>query len=188
MLRTGLQLIIWLALCREANLALQTVHSSRVAIRSGRKIEQSLKRDTPKSTRHSRAGVWDTASMYLRRGLQFAVQHFPRGEIPDVCRSWADDMAETDHRMGNHWTDIERNSLSSFLTCFRKALDTLSAPPRPESAYHPAALQHAADLDKAVKLFVSGAGFTLPALTQKLMTAVQRAECTGELECSSDQD
>lgn len=119
---------------------------------------------------------------------QFAVQHFPRGEIPDVCRSWADDMAETDHRMGNHWTDIERNSLSSFLTCFRKALDTLSAPPRPESAYHPAALQHAADLDKAVKLFVSGAGFTLPALTQKLMTAVQRAECTGELECSSDQD
>ena len=90
---------------------------------------------------------------------QFAVQHFPRGEIPDVCRLWTDDMAEMIRRMGELWTTIERKSLISLPTRFEKALVKLLAPPPAESAYHPAARQPSADLKKVVKLFVSGAGF-----------------------------
>lgn len=108
--------------------------------------------------------------------------------ISEACTRWHKEMIDMIERMCLHWTAIEHKSLISLLTRFEQVLEQLLNPPPAESAYHPAARQPA-DHAKVIKLFVSGAGsIRLPVLMQKLTIAVQRAECTGQLERNRDQD
>ena len=100
--------------------------------------------------------VEETALEKIRKRV---VERLPEGGDRDMCVHWAYDMAEMTHRMHKHWTKVEKVSLHALLNRFEDTLNDLLTPPHVESAYHPAARQHAADPEKVVELFVSGAGF-----------------------------
>lgn len=164
----GFQLIVWVALQKpsprskddravEARNEKQQEDRAFLEKRHG-EINKAFKHWYLNQSSH-RPNTRTVEGTALKKIRKRVVERLPEGENRDMCEQWAYDMAEMIHRMHKHWTEIERDSLNSFLTRFEDTLNNLLTPPHVESAYHPPARQHAADPEKVVELFVSGAGF-----------------------------
>lgn len=150
-------------------------------------IEKAL--NTTQRQLISQATIAD-AFQLTTRICQLAASACVDQSISEACTRWHKEMIDMIERMCLHWTAIEHKSLISLLTRFKRVLKQHLNPPPAESTYYPAARQPAADPEKVVELFVSGASFILPVLTRtdNGSATVQRGECTGQLERNSDQD